>query len=93
MEVLMRKFVVGMAAAAALAATTFAPQPAKAMDPISAWWLVPAFFGGLVIGSAWRAPAYAAPRGEYYEYSPSGAYYVEPRGEAPRARRPVRSRY
>jgi hypothetical protein len=87
-----------MAAAAALTATTFAPQPAKAMDPISAWWLVPAFLGGIVVAGAWRHPAYAAPRGEYYEYGPAprGAYYVEPRGEvygAAPARRPVRSRY
>jgi len=105
----MKKFIVGMAAAAALTATTFAPQPAKA-DPISAWWLLPAFIGGLVVaGSAWRHPAYAGPRGAYYEPGPAygpaprGAYYAQPRGQVyyepaqPRgqvyARETVRSRY
>lgn len=47
----MHKTMIGLSAAAALAASTFAPVPAKA-DPISAWWLVPAIFGGLVVGSA-----------------------------------------
>jgi hypothetical protein len=58
----MKKILFGFVAAAALAATTFAPVPAKA-DPISALWLAPAIIGGLVVGSAaHRAPhAYAQP--------------------------------
>lgn len=96
----MKKIVVGMTAAAALAATTFAPVPAKA-DPISAWWLLPAFVGGLFVANAWRHPAHAhyhgAPRAQYY--GPYGAPYAaasaEPRAQVyyqePRAR--VRARY
>ncbi|MCC6946741.1 MAG: hypothetical protein IT539_03155 [Bradyrhizobiaceae bacterium] len=93
----MKKVIVGMAAAAALVASTLAPQPVKA-DPISAWWLLPAFLGGLVVAGTWHHnPAYAAPRGAYYEYpaygpAPRGAYYAEPRGQV-YARGTVRSRY
>jgi hypothetical protein len=60
---LMKKVVFGLVAAAALAATSFAPVPAKA-DPISAWWLAPAILGGIFVGSAAsanRAYAYGQP--------------------------------
>jgi hypothetical protein len=95
---MMHKTIVGLAAAAALTATTFAPAPAKA-DPISAWWLVPAVLGGLFVGAAANRPVYAAPRAEYY--GPPQAYYGQPRAQVvygepqaqyqPRAR--VRARY
>lgn len=92
----MKKIVVGMTAAAALAATTFAPVPAKA-DPISALWLLPAFVGGLLVASAWRHPAhahyYGAPRAAYY--GPHAMAYGQPRAQVyyqqPRAQ--VRARY
>ena len=64
----MKKILFGFVAAAALAATTFAPVPAKA-DPISAWWLAPAIIGGLVVGSAGNR-AYGAP----YAYGQPYAY-------------------
>jgi hypothetical protein len=93
----MHKTILGLAAAAALTATTFAPAPAKA-DPISAWWLVPAVLGGMFIGATVNRPAYAAPRAEYYG---APAYYGQPRAQVvygqpraqyePRAR--VRARY
>jgi len=56
----MKRTLFGFVAAAALAATTFAPVPAKA-DPISAWWLAPAILGGIFVGSAAHNRAYAAP--------------------------------
>ena len=63
----MKKIAFGFVAAAALAATTFAPVPAKA-DPISAWWLAPAILGGIFVGSAHnRAHAYGAPYAAYAE--------------------------
>lgn len=73
----MHKTMIGLSAAAALAASTFAPVPAKA-DPISAWWLVPAIFGGLVVGSAATHSAYAAQRGTVYvNPSPPRACTIE----------------
>ncbi len=99
-EYVMKKIVVGMTAAAALAATTFAPVPAKA-DPISALWLLPAFVGGLLVAGAWHHPAhasyYGAPRAAYYgPYgAPHAAAYAQPRAQVyyqqPRAQ--VRARY
>ncbi len=92
----MHKTIIGLAAAAALTATTFAPAPAKA-DPISAWWLVPAILGGIFVGAATTRPVYGAPRAEYY--APPQAYYAQPRAQVvygepqyqPRAQ--VRARY
>ncbi len=98
----MKKAIVGFTAAAALVATSFAPQPAKA-DPISAWWLLPAFLGGAFVASAFHRPVYGAPRAQYYApayYGPRAMYYGEPRAQVvyepraqyvPRAR--VRARY
>jgi hypothetical protein len=60
----MRRTLVAMAAAAALAVGTFAvPQKAEAF----AWWWIPtAIVGGVALGAAVGAPyAYAAPRGQY----------------------------
>jgi hypothetical protein len=93
---MMHKTIVGLAAAAALTATTFAPVPAKA-DPISAWWLLPAVLGGIFVGAAASRPVYAAPRAQYY----APGYYGQPRAEVvytqPRAqyqpRAQVRARY
>lgn len=93
----MHKAIVGLAAAAALTATTFAPAPAKA-DPISAWWLVPAVLGGLFIGAAANRPVYAAPRAQYYG-QPQAYYYAQPRAQVVygepqyRPRAQVRARY
>ena len=69
----MKKILFGFVAAAALAATTFAPVPAKA-DPISAWWLAPAILGGLFVGSAAGHRAHAGP----YGYAQPYASYAEP---------------
>ncbi|HEY7457860.1 MAG TPA: hypothetical protein VH765_03825 [Xanthobacteraceae bacterium] len=60
----MKRTLVAMAAAAALAAGTIAvPQKAEA----HAWWWIPAaLVGGVALGAAVGAPyAYAAPRGQY----------------------------
>lgn len=94
----MKKMVVGFTAAAALVATSFAPVPAKA-DPISAWWLLPAFLGGLFVASAVHRPVVAAPRAEYYGPPPGpgprARFYGQPRAQVqygePRAQ--VRARY
>jgi hypothetical protein len=101
----MKKIVVGITAAAALVATSLAPVPAKA-DPISAWWLLPAFLGGLVVASTVHRPVVAAPRAEYYGPVPApgpramvygqprAQYYSQPRAQyygQPRAQ--VRARY
>jgi hypothetical protein len=61
----MKKAIVGLTAAVALAAATVTPAPVKA-DPISAWWLLPAFLGGIFVASAVHRPVLAAPRAEYY---------------------------
>jgi hypothetical protein len=51
----MRRTLIAIAAAAAMAAGTLAaPQPAKA--DISAWWLVPAFVAGVWVGHAHAYP-------------------------------------
>ena len=68
----MKRTLVAMSAAAALAMGTFAvPQQAEA----HAWWWIPAaIVGGVAVGAAVGAPyAYAAPRGEYVYggYGPS----------------------
>lgn len=92
----MKKAVVGFTAAAALVATSFAPQPVKA-DPISAWWLLPAFLGGIFAASAVHRPVIAAPRAQYYApgyYAPRAQAFYEPRAQVvyqPRAQ--VRARY
>lgn len=64
----MKKILFGFVAAAALAATTFAPVPAKA-DPISAFWLAPAILGGLFVGSAASHRAHAGPYGYAQPYA------------------------
>jgi hypothetical protein len=69
----MKKSLIAMSAAAAVAVGTFAvPQKAEA----HAWWWIPAaIVGGVVVGATVAAPrAYAYPRGEYY--APQGAVYV-----------------
>jgi hypothetical protein len=60
----MKRTLVAMTAATALAIGTFAvPQQAEA----HAWWWIPAaIVGGVAVGAAVGSPyAYAAPRGEY----------------------------
>ncbi|MEX2128681.1 MAG: hypothetical protein WD871_10625 [Xanthobacteraceae bacterium] len=76
----MRKGFIALAAAAALAVGTLAsPQPAKA-DPISAWWLLPAVFGGMWLGGAVVAgPAYAGPYGYYGRPVGLSNCWTEPR--------------
>jgi hypothetical protein len=94
----MKKMVVGLTAAAALVAASLSPAPVKA-DPISAWWLLPAFLGGVFIASSVHRPVVAAPRAEYYGPHPApgprAMVYGEPRAQVvygePRAR--VRARY
>jgi hypothetical protein len=76
----MRKTIVGFTAAAALVATSFAPVPAAKADPISAWWLLPAFLGGMWFASAWQRPLYAAPRGAANGYYTYGSTYYAPAG-------------
>jgi hypothetical protein len=74
----MRKTLIAMSSAAAVAVGTFAvPQQAEA----HVWWWIPAaIVGGAVVGATVAAPAYAYPRGEYYGYAPSAAVYAgEPR--------------
>lgn len=72
----MRRNVIGMSAAAALAAATLAaPQPAHA--DVSGWWLVPAVLGGMWIGGKILAtPMYGQPYGyyqqQYYQAQPTG---------------------
>jgi hypothetical protein len=73
----MKKILFGFVAAAALAATSFAPVPAKA-DPISAWWLAPAILGGIVVGSAANNRAYGA-YGAPYAYAEPNCRIVRER--------------
>ncbi|MEX0591368.1 MAG: hypothetical protein WD207_09790 [Xanthobacteraceae bacterium] len=81
----MKRTLIAMMAAAALAASTFVPVPAKA-DPISALWLIPAVLGGLAIGGAvTHSPTYAAPRGAVY-VNPTNCRIVRERISANRYR-------
>ena len=74
----MKRTLIALIASAALITGTLAtPQPARA-DPISAWWLVPAIFGGMWLGGAWASGAQARPFGfaPAYGYAPAGTAYA-----------------
>jgi hypothetical protein len=91
----MKKALIALCAAAALAMAGNVAVPTKAEAHVW-WWIPAAIVGGVVLGATIAGPrAYAAPRGYYYEpgYQPSYA----PRGQVvyaqPQGRTIVRSRY
>jgi hypothetical protein len=87
----MRRSLIAMCAAAAIATAGTVAVPTKA--EAHAWWWIPAaIVGGVVLGAAISGPrAYAAPRGFYEPTAARGEVYEEPRGAV--TKRPVRARY
>src|SRR5262245_1861882 len=75
----MKKTILSLAAAAAVATAGIAaaPQPANAL----AWWVAPAIVagavGGVAIGAA-AASANDATANAYYQGMPAGSIYVQP---------------
>jgi hypothetical protein len=70
----MKKTIISLAAAGALAAAavTAAPQPANAV----AWWVAPAIIGGVIVGTA----AGATVANANYARAEAGNVYVRPTG-------------